>query len=815
MSGKNKWSNLSDPPVQGTPWNIILDEDKCIGCGMCVKQCPAQTIGLTDREPSLHQQPSCQYQCPAGIDVRGYMRLLANGGSFEDAWKIITETNPLPATTGRVCPHSCESACNRNCVDEPLGINNVERFIGDYAIEKKLSFTKKNPISKNRVAVIGSGPSGLSCAYHLSVAGYLVTVFESQPKPGGMLRYAIPSYRLPGTILDEEIRRIVDLGVEIRCNTEVGKTITLGDLETEFKAVYVGIGCQDTTRLGVSGEDDPLVHSGLDFLKKVAEGRVASPGKQIFVVGGGNTAIDTARSLRRLGANVTILYRRTLSDMPAHESEVLEAQEEGVAIQFLCAPVNIKKNGHSLTVTCIRMKPGEKDVSGRARPVPISGSEFTVEADAVISAIGQVLAGMGFEGLVNGKGIIEAGRNGITGLKGVFAGGDAVSGPATVTAAIGAGRKAALAIDAYIKGRQVADDDKLEISYRGMPLYEYEKIPRGSAAILPVAERFKKSDAEVHLPIRADQVLSEAKRCIRCGTSKSVFAGMPYFGKICLACRNCEAICPNQALRFPHYYAVEKGRWHYDFDYPKKPGGGYPNPLGAAEAPEFSTIASQLTETERVIYQRRSTRVFKPDQIPDEMLHRVLEAGRFAPSAGNCQGWKFAVLQNKVLMEEISEETRKFLSLFTKLYQGKGFPRTLLKNSLAILKPEAIDQRPMLAIQALSTPKFGKEPLSAFFHAPTAILILGHKQYISDMAFGTGVCGQNMVLAAHSLGLGTCYVGFATSALNMDPKMKKYKERLGIGWPYETVAEIITIGYPAVQTDRVVEREFPKVVWVK
>ncbi|PKO58284.1 MAG: hypothetical protein CVU24_17440, partial [Betaproteobacteria bacterium HGW-Betaproteobacteria-18] len=510
---------------------------------------------------------------------------------------------------GRTCDRPCEPACRRARVEEnngehpePVAICRLKRVAADYKDDVKARMPSVAPPNGWRVACVGAGPSSLTVARDLAPLGYDVTVFDGEAKPGGFIRSQIPRFRLPESVIDEETGYILDLGVTFISGQRVESM--RGLLAQGYDAVFVGCGAPRGRELDLPGRKEAAahIHLGIDWLASVSFGHITCVAPRVIVLGGGNTAIDTARSLRRFGANVTILYRRTLQDMPAHETEIAEAREEGIAIQMLCSPVGIKRNKNSLSVTCIKMKPGDKDASGRARPVPIAGSEFTVEADAVISAIGQIIAAEGFEGLVNGRGIIEADGNSATGMKGFFAGGDAVLGPATVTAAIGAGRRAAAAIGAYIQGGQFKDNGKLEISYKGMPLNDYDKIPRNRGSLLPVAERLRNIETEVHLPIEADQVLAEARRCIRCGSLKSSFVGMPYFGKICLACRNCEVVCPNQALRFPHFYTVEKGRWHYEFDYPKKAGGGYPNPLRAAEAPEFNAIASQLTETEKVIY---------------------------------------------------------------------------------------------------------------------------------------------------------------------------------------------------------------------
>ncbi|HPI93796.1 MAG TPA: FAD-dependent oxidoreductase [Deltaproteobacteria bacterium] len=809
----SKFQFLNDPPVTSRPFSVVVDGEKCIGCGVCIKQCPCQTVEMVPRkEPAASQQPACQFRCPAGTDIRGYLKVIADGGSLEDAWRIIVKTNPMPAVTGRVCPHPCESSCNRAGVDSAVNIHSLERSVGDYALERSLAFDKPAQTRKEKVAVVGSGPSGMSCAYQLAMMGYQVTVFEASGKAGGMLSWAIPLYRLPQAVVDAELDRIIALGITMRYNTTVGKDVSLDDLKKEFKAVYIALGAQASAALGVKGEDGDSVRTGLAFLRSVKENKPLALGKKVIVVGGGNTAIDAARTARRMGSEVTVLYRRTAAEMPAHAEEVAAAQEEGVAIEFLCAPVKIPANGKG-KLTCQRMELGTPDESGRPRPVPVKGSEFELGYDTLIAAVGQSMKSEGFEPLLGSSwiGIDALGR---TGQKGIFSGGDAASGPGLVSEAIGAGRKAAMAIDASFDGRKAELPVYKEISYRDVPLTDRKKAERNEAGGLAVEERMRRADAEVNLALDAGKASSEAKRCLGCGLEEPKFTGLPYFGKICIACHNCEAVCPQGALAFPHFYQVEKGRFAYDFDFPQK-GYGYPNPLMLDKPAPLSDIEDRLTGTEKVIYNRRSTRVYKPDAVPKEIINRVLEAGRFAPSAGNCQGWKFVVLTDKTLMAQMSTSVLKFLNMFTKLYQGKGPMRTAIKKTLAFAKPSGCDQRPMVAMQALLTPKFGDKPLSVFFDAPCAILLLAHHMHISDASLGIGICAQNMVMAAHSLGLGTCYVGFVSTALKMDPATKKFWPKLGISWPYDIPCTVLTLGYPAVQVDKPVNREFPRIVWVE
>ncbi|RKY99403.1 MAG: glutamate synthase, partial [Ignavibacteriae bacterium] len=317
----------------------------------------------------------CKNNCPSGNKIREIITTISqsegaertNHESFEQAWNILTETSPFPSVCGRVCPHPCEDDCNRIEKEGAVGINNIERFLGDYAIENNFQFQRLTEESHSeKIAVIGAGPAGLSCAYQLVRRGYKVTVFEAFSKPGGMLRYGIPDYRLPTEILDKEIGRIEDFGVEIKCNHIIGKDTPYEDLQKNYDAIFVGIGAHKGKLLGIPNEDATNVFTGTEFLNKINSGETIEVGDKVLVVGGGDTAIDAARISRRLGAEVTVVYRRTRKEMPAIEEEIVGAEEEGIKLEFLAAPIEFEKEGELITkMKCQKMELGEPDDSGR------------------------------------------------------------------------------------------------------------------------------------------------------------------------------------------------------------------------------------------------------------------------------------------------------------------------------------------------------------------------------------------------------------------------------------------------------------------
>jgi NADPH-dependent glutamate synthase beta subunit-like oxidoreductase/CO/xanthine dehydrogenase FAD-binding subunit len=471
--------------------------------------------------------PGCSMNCPDNIDIPRYMERI-RAGEIAEAAAIILENNPMPAVTGRVCPHFCEQGCNRSEQDSAVSVRAVERRVGDYILENAKAFTKAPSRERGKkAAIIGGGPAGLSCGYFLRQEGYQVVVFDKQPKLGGMLRYGIPDFRLSQGVLDKEVDYLLSSGIEARTGQRLGKDFSLDGLKAEgFEAIFLAMGSWVAKGMGLENEGHEKILPGIAFLEGVKWNGPPALSGVVAVVGGGNTAIDAARTALRCGAEkVRILYRRTRAEMPAETEEIEDALKEGVEIQFLVAPKKVVLDGGTLVgLECVGMKLGEADASGRPRPVEIKGSESLIKADWVISAIGQDQNLLGLENTTLGaikltkwNGVESDPESFRTSVPGVFAGGDVATGPATVVEAIAAGRKAAQTIDIYLSGRPADSDlprDAADDSLRRINSDALGSSERAATVELDPSQRCL--DSEDYLTLDAGKAVTEAYRCLDC-----------------------------------------------------------------------------------------------------------------------------------------------------------------------------------------------------------------------------------------------------------------------------------------------------------
>jgi homotetrameric NADPH-dependent glutamate synthase len=529
----------------------VVDRQKCVGCGVCEQICPKGVMNVsTASQRILHfnrfddRLAPCRQTCPAEIDIPKYIAQIREG-DYEGAVNTIRERNPLLLACGRVCPHPCEENCRRGIEDDPVSINQLKRFAADYEMKsgKRLPVPVA-PSSGKRVAVVGGGPAGLTCAFFLRRLGHDVTIYEAMPHLGGMLRYGIPEYRLPKKVLDWEIEGILGLGIEARMNMKFGRDFDLASLTAEgYDAVFMGIGAWQDSKLRVDGETLKGCYTGIDFLSRLAGGEKIPVGRSAVIIGGGNTAIDCTRNLLRLGVeNVYIVYRRTRNEMPANAVEIDAAEEEGVKFQFLAAPVRVigDDKGRATHLEYLKMELGEPDASGRRRPVPIEGSETLIETDMVITAIGQspdvsfTDSDMGLK--TTRWNTIEVDPATLqSSIPQLFAAGDAATGPSLVVTAIGGGRRAARSIHQYVTGQTISADPE-ELAKDLIAETIFEQVPgvvksqRAPMPELPVAER-------IHSFIEVDQVLSE--EAARSESSRCLFC--------CLTCYNPDKAFPDKA----------------------------------------------------------------------------------------------------------------------------------------------------------------------------------------------------------------------------------------------------------------------------
>jgi len=513
--------NRGTNTIVSTGGDSSMKDADCRFCGACVEVCPAGA--LTDKEPYNDKDREekllpCLNTCPAGVDIPRYVRLIAEG-RFQDAVEVIREKVPFPHVLGCVCNHLCEEACRRNELNDSIAIRALKRFVAERDAGRWRTKVEIAPDTGKKVAIVGSGPAGLTAAWFLRKLGHLVTVFEALSEPGGMLRTGIPRYRLPENVLNQEIKEIENIGVEIRTNARIESLDQV--FNQSFDAIFLALGAPQDMKMGIPGEDDCRVLDGISLLRSIKFGNKVDIAGEVAVVGGGNAAIDVARSALRVGAEkVTILYRRTRKEMPAAPEEVEEALNEGVNINFLVAPQRVLPEGDKLKLECIQMKLGEPDASGRRRPVPVERSEFIIEVDRLIMAIGQKPAVPdGFGLSMNRWGYILADEETLAcSREGVFSGGDVVRGPASVIEAIQAGRKAAISIDKYLGGKGQIDQKFIPEEPENPWLGREEGFADKEKTQMPTlaADKRVSNFSQVECGFDEETVVEEAKRCLRC-----------------------------------------------------------------------------------------------------------------------------------------------------------------------------------------------------------------------------------------------------------------------------------------------------------
>ena len=515
---------------------------------------------------NVKKLPPCRTACPARVNVQGYVSLLQRG-KFKEAVELIRKDMPFPAICGRVCFSPCEDACARTNVDQAVAIRALKRLVAD--IEREQGRVKSKPIPKKhseKVAIIGAGPAGLTAAYELAKLGYPVTVFERMSENGGMMRYCIPDFRLEKFVVANEIQYIIDLGVEIKTGVEFGKDITPESLRNEgYKAIFIAIGAQQGMKLNVAGENLKGVINAVDFLRAIALGEHVDVGEKVAVVGGGNSAIDAARTAKRLGAKqVMILYRRSREEMPALPHEIAEAERDGIEFYFLVAPKQIiGENGKVKAVECLRMRLGEPDASGRRRPIPISFSEHQYEVDMVIPALGQV-AEMSCitEKLLDKEAKVPSMQVDPvtleTKLPGVFAGGDIATGPASIIEAVGAGKKAAVSINLYLTGQDLREgrEGNIEETTWVKNWGHIRKKERRYESPLE-KPRLSFEEAKEYLERIKQKAMFEAFRCLGCGPCAECLGNLELCEAdkavvdegLCTGCNVCAVVCPFGAIK--------------------------------------------------------------------------------------------------------------------------------------------------------------------------------------------------------------------------------------------------------------------------